>query len=87
MNQVREEARQRLHAAINDYLVASENIRANELLSDWAMVVHMTPIENNGISTYGVIMSSHTSPAHLAWGLFHEGMRLLDRNPRPNRED
>lgn len=73
-----EKAREKVSSALVDYLDAAGFMHEGELMSAWGAVIHITPVEDMGRSIYVSVFNSPSSPAHVAFGLFHEGIRLTE---------
>lgn len=71
----KEEAREKVSAAIRDHLIAAGTLDPEEeLISSWALVIHKEKVEDNGFAYYVIVTSSGNMPSHAANGLFFQGL-------------
>jgi len=74
----KEEARERLTSAIQDYIKVVKAIRDDELLSTWVIVAHVTAIEEqNDSDAYVLIGSQRHLPSHIKMGLLQAGANAI----------
>lgn len=72
-----DEADQALRQAIIDHATAYDLSDADEMLSDYAVVAHWQPAEEDGTSRYTTHFARNPTPTHIAAGLFTTGARLV----------
>lgn len=70
------EARQKVTDALYELMRVATEITSDEMISDWALIVHTSSMTDVEVSDYYTLSMSGNCPPHIMEGLFMAGAKF-----------